>query len=105
MSVMEILGPAVAAVVADSHWNGHGWDDGGWIVMGVGMVLFWGAVVAGIVLLVRALAADRAGGPPVRPEPTASELLERRLADGQISVEEFEERRRVLTGGGGGPAS
>jgi putative membrane protein len=73
----------------------HDGDIGtGWmIVMMLGMVLFWGVVIFGIVWLLReAIRRDRpTGGDPLG-------TLDHRLADGQISVEEYEQRRRVLTG-------
>jgi putative membrane protein len=65
------------------HSFGWGW----WLVMSIGMVAFWGVVIYGVVWLLR-------GGSPQRPEqpPPArpQEILERRLAQGEISVEEYE---------------
>jgi putative membrane protein len=80
---------------ADVDW-GH-MDGGAWVLMGIGMIIFWGLVIFGVVWLVRTLADQRAsighGG-----EPSALEVLDRRLAEGAISVEDYQERRRVLTG-------
>jgi hypothetical protein len=39
-----------------------GWGAGGWIFMGIGMVLFWALVIFGILWVVRAL-SDRDRGP------------------------------------------
>ncbi|SEH16180.1 SHOCT domain-containing protein [Thermoleophilum album] len=90
------LGGAVAMVIAD--WDGHhGWDDGCWIVMGIGMIVFWALVILGIVWAVRTLSSGQGSAASNRPEPTAIEVLERRLAEGEISVEEYEQRRDVLT--------
>jgi len=83
---------AVTALLADS-WGWHHGDVGvgWWIVMMVGMVVFWGVVIVLVLRLVR-------GGFPTRDE-TPDELLRRRLADGSISVEEYERRRAVLDNG------
>ena len=66
------------------HW-GWGW----W--MGFGMVLFWVVVGLAIWLLVRGGQAPSSGG----PEP--KEILAERFARGEISEEEYEERRLVLS--------
>lgn len=94
-AAMSSLGPA-ALQLANSDWNGHmdDWGPGWWIAMGVMMIVFWGLVVAGIVWLIRSIPHFR------HREPTARDLLERRLALGEISVEEYEERRRALAGDG-----
>lgn len=84
---------AAALYLANIGWEDHmdGWGPGWWIVMGVMMIVFWGLVVAGIVWLVRFLGQ---GGH--RREASALELLDQRLARGEVSVEEYEERRRAL---------
>jgi putative membrane protein len=77
----------------------HGDDVGvGWmIVMMVGMVLFWGAIILGIVWLVRGATGGWSwrGG---RGE-TPAEILDRRFAEGAISVEDYHERREVIATG------
>ena len=77
----------------DFNWGHMG---GGWWVMGIGIVLFWALVVLGIIWVVREM-SGRSGstaGPPAPPEPL--EVLDRRLAEGEIEVEEYEQRRRAL---------
>lgn len=85
---------------------------GGWIGMGF-MVLFWIAIVIGIIYLVRYLAArpvaDRSSGQwttpycwegrqPAQPvSSSALEILEERYARGEIDQEEFLRRRTDLT--------
>ncbi len=83
-------------LLGDTDFGNHmsNWGGGWWILMAFLMVVFWGLVIAGIVWLVRFLAQ---GGHP--REPTASEILDRRFALGEVSVEEYEERRRYLTDG------
>jgi putative membrane protein len=56
------------------------------------MLVFWGLVILGIVLLVRALGGGSDAGD--RKDPLR--LLQRRLAEGDISVEEYERRRALL---------
>jgi putative membrane protein len=75
-------------------WMHGGWGWGWMTLMMVVMVLFWAAVIFGIVWLIRT-AVDR------RPEPrseSAIEVLERRFAEGAISVEDYHARREVLVG-------
>lgn len=74
-------------------WHMHDLGWGWWLLMSVGMVAFWALVLYGLFQLVR-------GGAPGRftaadSEPPA-EVLKRRLAAGQITVEEYERLRGVL---------
>jgi putative membrane protein len=82
----------VAFLLADSDWGhmGGGW----WVVMAIGMVLFWALVIVGLVWLVRELTGRR--GPGLGQDPL--ELLDRRLAEGTISPEDYRERREILRG-------
>jgi putative membrane protein len=89
-------GPTLSAMVAGAF--GH-MDSGWWVVMMIGMVLFWALVVVAIVWLVRNLAP---GERAARREAPPMELLDRRLAEGSISVDEYEERRRILLRSRGG---
>ncbi|MEU3645281.1 SHOCT domain-containing protein [Lentzea sp. NPDC034063] len=61
-----------------------GW--GGFGMMALTMVLFWGGVVALVVVLLRKV--PHAG--------SAHRILEERLAKGDIDTEEFERVRRTL---------
>jgi putative membrane protein len=83
-------------------WGMHGDVGWGWMaLMMVLMVLFWGAVIFGIVWLIRGVAR---GGPapsgetPVSRE-TAVQILERRFAEGALTVEDYRARREVLVNG------
>ena len=85
----------------DGDWDGHmDLDNGWWIVMMLGMFLFWALVIVGVVWAIRYFAQERGQGPG-GAVLSASELLDRRLAEGAITVEEYDERRRVLAGSGG----
>ncbi|HEX2266813.1 MAG TPA: SHOCT domain-containing protein [Actinomycetota bacterium] len=72
-----------------------GWDTGwewGWI-FGLAAMLFWIAVIVGAVLLLRRDA------PRLRDRfttPSALRILEERYASGEITRDEFLERRAVL---------
>ena len=75
-------------------WGMHDSDVGaGWmIVMMLGMVLFWGLVILGIVWLIRSAPwAGRHDG-----HGTAVEILDRRFAAGEMSAEDYRERRALL---------
>jgi putative membrane protein len=85
--------------LADLDFDGHmDWDGGWWIVMALGMVIFWGLVIAGIVWLVRELSDPRRqAGEQRESDPLA--LLDLRLAEGSITPDEYRERRAILTDG------
>jgi putative membrane protein len=85
----------MTAVLADS-WGWHHGDVGigWWIVMMLGMILFWGAIVALVVWALRGRVGPLGIRQPEAQEPL--EILRRRLADGSISVEEYEQRRAKL---------
>ena len=87
---MTALGPLVA-----DGWGMHGDIGAGWwIVMMLGMVVFWGGIILFIVWLVRG-GFDRSRTPVV----SAMEILERRFAEGAITVDEYRERRETLANG------
>jgi putative membrane protein len=83
-------------------WGMHGDVGWGWMaLMMVVMVLFWGAVIVGIVWLIRTIAG---GGPaPARETPagreSAVEILDRRFAEGALTVEDYRARRAILADG------
>ncbi len=83
----------------DFSMHMDGWGAGSWILMVAGMILFWGLLVLGLVWLFRALGEGGA-----RRTLDAQEVLERRLAEGDISVEEYRERREALSSRAGDPA-
>jgi putative membrane protein len=72
----------------------HDGDVGtGWmIVMMLGMALFWGLVVVGVVWLMR----EAIGRPHDGPGEDPAAILDRRLAEGRLSVEDYEQRKRTL---------
>lgn len=71
-----------------------GWGAGWWILMALMMVVFWGLVIFAVVWLVRSLSSGRHDISSRNP----IEVLEHRLAAGEISAEEYRQRRAVLEG-------
>jgi putative membrane protein len=77
----------------------------GWIAalgMSMGMLIFWGSLIALAVWLVRSF-----GREDDRPSETARATLDRRLAEGEITTEQYTNMRSVLERDapvGGGPA-
>ncbi len=67
----------------------------GWGGMGLGMLLFWGLLIAALVALFRV--SCRSGNR--KTEKSALDLLEERYARGEIGRDEFEQIRRDLQGG------
>ena len=77
-------------------WGYHGYGFGG----GIGMLLFWGLIVVGVVWLLRILASGpHAGGGEARAHnKTPLEILGERYAKGEIDKAEFEQKRNDLKG-------
>lgn len=74
--------------------NGTGMGWWMWLVMGGGALAFW--IV--IVLVIRALLpAARVRQESARPDPLT--LLKESLARGEVSLEEYEQRRRLIVDG------
>jgi len=76
------------------RWH-EGWGAGHWVVAMVMMLVFWGFVVAGIVLLVR----RGPWSPAERSRDSltdAERILAERFARGEIDAEEFTARRDAL---------
>jgi putative membrane protein len=70
---------------------------GGW--MGISMlfgIVFWILVIVGIVFLVVWVVQKAMGGGGGGTERSALEILKKRYASGEISKEEFEEKKRDL---------
>lgn len=74
-------------------WNngtGMGW--GMWLVMGSGALAFWLVVI----LVICSLLPDRTKD-NTAPRTDPLTLLKEALARGEVSVEEYEHRRRILS--------
>jgi putative membrane protein len=75
------------------HMNDVGW--GWWLLMSVGMVGFWALVIYGVVWLTRNTSSRALDE---QPRESPDELLTRRLASGEIGVEEYERLRQAMAG-------
>ena len=85
------------------HWEmGYGAGMGyGWIFMVVIWILLLGALVWFVTWLVMGQRArSAAGGVPLPGQETPLEILDRRLAKGEIDVDEYQKVRAQLTGKG-----
>jgi uncharacterized membrane protein len=81
------------------YWNGH-MTAAGWIIAVLWTVIVFALIAGGIYWFVSAL-SGRTGGEQPRPpgEGSAREILDRRLAKGELTVEEYEQLRDTLDGG------
>ncbi|CAN5640089.1 hypothetical protein BH09ACT8_BH09ACT8_60780 [soil metagenome] len=80
-------------------WYGSGgWGWGGWLLMSVAMVLFWGLVITAIVVGIRYLtgSGSNTSHPPGSGPSRAEDLLTERFARGEINDEEFRQRHALL---------
>lgn len=70
------------------HWGNYGWWMGfGWIFM----IIFWIFVILGFIYLVKlVLEAKKEKG------ETALDILKKRYARGEITKEEFEEKKKDI---------
>lgn len=72
-----------------------GW---GWFGMTLGMILFWGLIVAAIVVLVRWAGASNRPPTDQSTSPTPQQLLAERFARGEIDEAEYRSRLATLHG-------
>ena len=82
------------------RWNG-GWGWGGWILMTLVMVAFWGLVITAVVLAIRYLASggshhNRAGSGSVPADSRAEDVLAERYARGEIDDDEYRRRLTLI---------
>jgi putative membrane protein len=89
---------------AAAQWRGYdyghgpgmmGWGSGmGWFG-GIIMVIFWIAVIVGIILLIRWLIiSTRTASHGTNSGESALEILKKRYARGEIDKQEFEEKKK-----------
>jgi putative membrane protein len=77
------------------HMDDVGW--GWWLLMSVGMIAFWGLVIFGVVWLARGASAPaHASAAPPGQSESPQQALKRRLANGEISVDEYDSLRAVI---------
>jgi putative membrane protein len=79
-----------------------GWGMGFGLFGVVFMILFWVALIALAVWLVRGLFPSANKQPPVRDESmSVQEILDRRYAKGEISQEQYNQMKRTISTGNG----
>ena len=68
--------------------------------MGIGMLLFWGLIIFGIVMLARGFGgtSGSVATVPTVPDKTPLDVLGERYARGEINKAEFEQKRNDLKG-------
>jgi len=84
----------------ESDMMRDGWDHSGWPLGLLMMVVFWGLVFWLVMSLVRRSATNAADGTQqstVLPRRSALDVLDERLARGEIDTDDYEQRRRALT--------
>ena len=92
--VAAMVMPAVLSSILDwGSWHPWmGWGFGWMWFMPLFMIAFWALVIGAVVALVRSSGL----GTGTHREESAMEILRRRYARGDISKEEYEEKRRDL---------
>ena len=76
-------------------WYGDGaWGWGGWLVMTLVMVAFWGLVIWGLVAIFRSTSTSDRNARDRARDPL--EILDERFARGEIDVEEYRARQDVI---------
>ena len=74
--------------------SGGSWGGGFWFGP-ILMILFWLIIIGGAILIIYALVNPQRSVPPSTGE-SALEILKSRYAKGEISKEEFEEKKKDL---------
>jgi putative membrane protein len=72
-------------------WH-RSWGAGDWLVLSLMMLIFWGVLVAGAVWLVR-----NARRPLEHSTTGARQILDEKLARGEVTEDEYLRRRDLLT--------
>ncbi len=72
-------------------WGYNGLGFGG-LGMGIGMLVFWGLIVFGILALMRAWGGSRNASERGESRRTALDILDERYARGEIDRSEFEQK-------------
>ena len=89
MDSVLTLASGAADAIPIANWDGDG--PGWWIVL---VPLFWFLVIFGLIYLFRGRGPR---GPwASRGSETGIQVLERRFAEGELSLEQYRERRSVL---------
>jgi putative membrane protein len=90
----------IAQIPLADTWMHGGWGWGWMSLMMIMMVLFWGAVIFGVVWLIRGATSRTPAREPNVSKETPAEILDRRFAEGELDEEDYRARREVLAGRG-----
>ncbi len=77
-------------------WAGDGWGMTGWIAMALLMILFWGGVVAVIVVFLRRPHPNQGTSEMQTTRESAERILDARFARGEIDETEYLARQNTL---------
>nr|WP_040777742.1 SHOCT domain-containing protein [Nocardia pneumoniae] len=77
-------------------WYDHDMSGWGYAWMGIGMVVFWAALITGFVLLVKYATQTDRSQPQGPQRPTAEQVLAERFARGEIDRDEYLNRLDTL---------
>ena len=91
-----MMGPGMMGWAGGSGVQGiSGWGAGLSMALGLlGMLAFWGVLIVGGVLAMRALSGS--SGTAMAPREDALDIVKRRYAAGELSNEQYQEMRRAL---------
>ena len=95
------LSPAFAQSGRYGNWHMGRWMMGDWGIGWFGMIfmiVFWGLIIAGIVLLIRWIANNTGsrGHSDVNTGSQAMDILKERYAKGDITQDEFESMKKEI---------
>jgi putative membrane protein len=77
-------------------WYNQGMGGGWWVLMMIGMVVFWAIFVIGIVYLVRHHVPRMGDAHSTSSTTSAMGILKERFAQGELTEEEYTRRRKLL---------
>lgn len=79
-------------------WRGWGGGTGwlGWLGIGLMMLIFWGLLFMAVAWLVRAAGSSHANISAQAARPNPQQILDERLARGELTEEEYVRRRDLL---------
>jgi putative membrane protein len=79
------------------YWNGH-MTAAGWIIAILWTVIIFALIAGAIYWLASALGGRSRSDSGIRSEGSAREILDRRLAKGELTVEQYRELREAIGG-------
>lgn len=95
MSAVATIAASTAVADPEGPWDGHMmWGGGYGVFGGLMMLVFWGVIIALIVLAVHWLRDNNGTG--TARSPDALDILRQRLAKGEIDEEEYRRRKAAL---------